>query len=221
MTDSMTSKDVLSLDDVALRLSERFTSGNVIPVEGAQLTREEGSVLLAGIELLKQERDSLAGDVDHSIVNGVKLRAEIERQKEIVVQMRRLNCEVIAERDRLRAVLEQVHTQADQWLDNPLATGTRVIERIEKLAREALESSAPETAALLPGEDIAEALERRGDPLSLRAARYIRIKWNSEEGMRDQLRHANDRLNAQETAVCTHGAMSPELCRVCTPGESR
>jgi cell division protein FtsL len=47
--------------------------------------------------------------------------------------------------ERLRAALEQVHTQADQWLDNPLATGTRVIERIEKLAREALESSAPET----------------------------------------------------------------------------
>jgi hypothetical protein len=50
-----------------------------------------------------------------------------------------------------------------------------------------------------PGDDIADILEKRGDPLSLRAARHIRIKWNTEEGLRQQLRHAIDQLNAQGT----------------------
>lgn len=56
--------------------------------------------------------------------------------------------------------------------------------------------AAYETSVLLPGEDIAEALERRGDALSIRAARHIRIKWNTEEGLRQQLRRETERLNA-------------------------
>jgi hypothetical protein len=40
--------------------------------------------------------------------------------------------------------------------------------------------------------------------------------WNDESRFREACVRA-----PVETAVCTHGAMSPELCRVCTPGESR
>lgn len=61
---------------------------------------------------------------------------------------------------------------------------------------ERLAGASDETLVLLPGEDIAEALERQGDALSLRAARHIRIKWNTEEGLRQQLRRATTQLNA-------------------------
>lgn len=37
-------------------------------------------------------------------------------------------------------------------------------------------------------EDIVDELEARGDSLSLRAARYIRIKRNTEEGLERELR---------------------------------
>lgn len=37
-------------------------------------------------------------------------------------------------------------------------------------------------------EDIVDELEVRGDPLSMRAARYIRIKRNTEEGLERELR---------------------------------
>lgn len=37
-------------------------------------------------------------------------------------------------------------------------------------------------------EDIVDALEAEGSPLSLRAARYIRIKRNTEEGLERELR---------------------------------
>lgn len=46
-----------------------------------------------------------------------------------------------------------------------------------------------------PGDDIADILEKRGDALSVRAARHIRIKSQTEEGLRQQLRRANDQLN--------------------------
>lgn len=68
----------------------------------------------------------------------------------------------------------------------------------------------PRESPLLPGEDIAEALERRGDALSVRAARHIRIKWNTEDGLRQQLRREVERLNAspdspQKTEACNCG----------------
>lgn len=37
-------------------------------------------------------------------------------------------------------------------------------------------------------EDIVDDLEAEGSPLSLRAARYIRIKRNTEEGLERELR---------------------------------
>lgn len=45
-------------------------------------------------------------------------------------------------------------------------------------------------------DDIAELLEKEGSTLSLRAARHIRIKWQTEEGLRQQIRHLQERLEA-------------------------
>lgn len=42
--------------------------------------------------------------------------------------------------------------------------------------------------------DLVDDLEAEGSPLSLRAARYIRIKRQTEEGMREQHRRALVRL---------------------------
>lgn len=64
----------------------------------------------------------------------------------------------------------------------------------------------PRESPLLPGEDIAEALERRGDALSVRAARHIRIKWNTEDGLRQQLRREVERLNASPDSPQKAGA---------------
>jgi hypothetical protein len=43
-------------------------------------------------------------------------------------------------------------------------------------------------------EDIVDELEARGDPLSVRAARYIRIKRSTEDGLRTELRRVCQRL---------------------------
>jgi hypothetical protein len=103
----------------------------------------------------------------------------------------------------LRTLKEEV-----KWLADVEQTARAVLRQnrvlptkpVELTAEEVLRlvagyRRAHETRALQPGEDIAEALERRGDALSVRAARHIRIKWNTEEGLRQQLRRTNDQLN--------------------------
>lgn len=49
----MTSKETLSLEDVLSRLSERFTSGNSVPVERAHLARSESEVLVSEVARLR------------------------------------------------------------------------------------------------------------------------------------------------------------------------
>jgi hypothetical protein len=176
----------------------------------------------AGGKLALAERDRLRNDLQE-LTCGDERYTRLGRQNE-----------------RLRAALEQVHTQADQWLDNPLATGTRVIERIEKLAREALESSAPETTGR-PAQVSAEVIEflkhmaneTPEKPDYWSSCGQCERNSNSADDLLESIcccdwkdgKIAYQRpgclVHPLETAVCTHGAMSPELCRVCTPGESR
>jgi hypothetical protein len=54
-------------------------------------------------------------------------------------------------------------------------------------------------------EDIVDELEAEGSPLSLRAARYIRIKRQTEEGLESQLRSMCRKSLALESQV-QHGA---------------
>jgi len=56
--------------------------------------------------------------------------------------------------------------------------------------------------------DIAELLEDEGSVLSLRAARYIRIKWQTEEGLREQLHHCNQRLDAAHQSAHSASAQA-------------
>jgi phosphoribosylformylglycinamidine (FGAM) synthase PurS component len=49
-------------------------------------------------------------------------------------------------------------------------------------------------------EDIVDELEARGDPLSIRAARYIRIKRNTEEGLERELRRMCQKSLARESS---------------------
>jgi hypothetical protein len=55
------------------------------------------------------------------------LRAEVERQKNIVVGMRKLNSKVIAERDALREVLREIHTYWSVRLPKDLMDRARAL----------------------------------------------------------------------------------------------
>jgi hypothetical protein len=108
-------------------------------------------------------------------------------------------------RETYSLILKKAHDSThyvDCWKDHWPCVLERALDEIDRLAQALAASAATvkrlsdETqSALQPGEDIAEALERRGDALSVRAARHIRIKWNTEEGLRQQLRRTNDQLN--------------------------
>lgn len=53
--------------------------------------------------------------------------------------------------------------------------------------------------------DIVELLEEHGSELSLRAARHIRIKWQTEDGLRKELRRMCELSCQSESAHTQEG----------------